>query len=428
MVKWRKLLYFVPLIFIVCLVFVLNLFFVINREEKTEFENLPRIELYSDGLTIEQIYKNGKTETYDATVYFPDDGLYQEIELKGRGNSTFRPDKMPFQIKFTKKTDLFGMGKAKKWILLANYYDSTEIRNAVAFYLERLLGETYALNGKYVELYFNGENHGLYYLTPKIEIAKNRVDLRDSLGVIAEFDTYHNANKLCFKTETGGCLTISDSVSKDNQDRAMEGLIKTYDAAVMAAKSGDYPKVSKLIDIESFAIYYLLSEFTVDPDAYATSFYLYKDGDNDELHAGPGWDYDYAFGNRRWRAAIEEDFFSPNNKQFQRHWVFDRFEYYDQASNSIKTNIPHDLFSKLLYYLIDMPEFLSEVKIIYRDRMMGKGEEIISFIKSISSELKDYCLYDNSRLDFNDYFSELFALIDWINLRFEHFDKEYGGL
>ena len=68
------------------------------------------------------------------------------MQLKGRGNTTFLKEKMPFQIKFPEKVDLFGMGKSKKWILLANYYDSTEVRNSVAFYIERLLGEKYALN------------------------------------------------------------------------------------------------------------------------------------------------------------------------------------------------------------------------------------------------------------------------------------------
>ena len=156
MVKWRKLLYFAPLILAVCFVFVLNLLFVINHGKSPISPSLPRLELYSEGLTVSEIYKNGKNITYEATAFFPDDGLYQEIELKGRGNSTFVADKIPFQIKFSKKVDLFGMGKSKKWILLANYYDETQLRNAVAFYLERELGEQYALNGQYVEIIWVG--------------------------------------------------------------------------------------------------------------------------------------------------------------------------------------------------------------------------------------------------------------------------------
>ena len=39
------------------------------------------------------------------------------------------------QIKFDSKTDLLGMGKAKKWILLANYWDKTLMRNAVTYHL-----------------------------------------------------------------------------------------------------------------------------------------------------------------------------------------------------------------------------------------------------------------------------------------------------
>ena len=43
--------------------------------------------------------------------------------------------KKPYKLKFDKKVDLFGNGKAKTWVLLANYSDKSMIRNHMAFLL-----------------------------------------------------------------------------------------------------------------------------------------------------------------------------------------------------------------------------------------------------------------------------------------------------
>ena len=46
-----------------------------------------------------------------------------DIKIRGRGNSTWFAPKKPYRIKLDKKTDLFGMGNNKDYVLLANYYD-----------------------------------------------------------------------------------------------------------------------------------------------------------------------------------------------------------------------------------------------------------------------------------------------------------------
>ena len=46
-----------------------------------------------------------------------------DMSMKGRGNTTWGLPKKPYQIKLDSKQDILGMGKAKKWVLLANYGD-----------------------------------------------------------------------------------------------------------------------------------------------------------------------------------------------------------------------------------------------------------------------------------------------------------------
>lgn len=43
------------------------------------------------------------------------------IEIKGRGNMSWSYSKKPYKIKLNSKVDMFGMGKNKHWVLLANF-------------------------------------------------------------------------------------------------------------------------------------------------------------------------------------------------------------------------------------------------------------------------------------------------------------------
>lgn len=64
-----------------------------------------------------------------------DDLAAADIEIAGRGNSTWGYPKKPYKIKFDKRTEVLGMPEHKRWVLLANYIDRTLLRNDVAFYL-----------------------------------------------------------------------------------------------------------------------------------------------------------------------------------------------------------------------------------------------------------------------------------------------------
>ena len=356
-----------PLIIALICAFSYNAYKIYNYVHPS-VSSFPVFEIANEGYTFEEIYNNGKEQRYDASLAIDSLNFYQTIELKGRGNSTFLKDKMPFQIKFADKIDLYGLGKARKWVLLANIYDPSHLRTSVAYYLEHMLDEDYALDGKFVELHYNGENKGLYFLSQKIEISKSRVDLRDPLGIIVEYDAIHNGNKKCYKPKYGRCLTVSDVVAEDNTELAMADFMNSFNTVMEAAKNGDYETVKRYADIDSLVKYFLLNEFAVNPDAYGSSFYLYKDGPDDKIHAGPGWDFDFAFGNRRWCCVPDEDFYLPTETMFQRRWL-------DGA------------ILRLYYWLMDNTDFISDVRRVYQSQMAGKKDELIAFIMKTTDEI-----------------------------------------
>ena len=99
--------------------------------------------------------------------------------IKGHGNSTWHQPKKPYNIKFDERTDLFGNGPAKTWVLIANYLDPSMIRNYMSYSVAEALGVEYTTTVQFANLVLNGEYQGLYLVTEKIQIGENRVDIRD---------------------------------------------------------------------------------------------------------------------------------------------------------------------------------------------------------------------------------------------------------
>lgn len=99
--------------------------------------------------------------------------------MKGRGNSTWGKAKKPYNIKLDSKAELFGMEKAKSWCLIANYEDLSLLRNQIVYALGADIGMEETPDCRSVDLYINGEYMGVYLVTEKVEIDKNRVDITD---------------------------------------------------------------------------------------------------------------------------------------------------------------------------------------------------------------------------------------------------------
>ena len=136
-----------------------------NAQESTI--EVPQIRITTangNGCTLE------KADGYvDATVSIKDtDGslLEDSAVFKVRGNSTALAGihKKAFTFKFPKKKDVLGMGKGKKWALLANTFDPTLMRNYIAFDLAQKLGIEYTSNQKVVELWVDNSFRGCYLL------------------------------------------------------------------------------------------------------------------------------------------------------------------------------------------------------------------------------------------------------------------------
>ena len=275
---------------------------------------LPSLYIALDGVTLDTVHQD-KSVKYAGTAVTLTDTANEENDLhvtnatfKGRGNSSWVCyEKKGYQIKFDKKTSVLGMAKAKKWVLLANASDDSMMRNKLSFSLADQLGMTYVPHSAFVDLWINGEYRGTYLVCEKVELGTTRLNLNDPKGVLMEQDEAFYASEDIWieNHSTGKHFVVKESVTEDDPALLQEA-VKDFDDALNAvmAYMATTPNetitldaLSRYIDVDSFLQYYLVNEFTLNRESSTTSFYWYKDGEQDVLHLGPVWDFDTCMGN-----------------------------------------------------------------------------------------------------------------------------------
>jgi len=348
-------------------------------------------ELTEAGLPILRIdtasgdYVRSRLDYVDATMVFENLGAYPDedhmytedggaaIEIRGRGNSTWNngyPDgkpntlpgdthtrKVPYNIKLAKKTDLFGMGKSKKWVLLANYMDRTNLRNKLIFDLSGRMGMTYP-QSVFINLVLNGEYMGVYALCEKVDIdlfegavtdfedyaedfakgvAKQyghdedwQSDFEDELcenlswltedtykgyrvadfvdlsdvstegGYLIEYDGYADEDSF-FTTKHGVPLKVSNLEYIKSNPEVFNNLKAYFNEFEEALFSDTFYNTqgkhySEYLDMQSFVDYYILNALILNVEFGYKSMYMVL-GTDGKITLGPCWDYDWSSGN-----------------------------------------------------------------------------------------------------------------------------------
>ncbi len=214
-----------------------------------------------------------------------------DVEIKGRGNSTWSFPKKPFNISLedSHQKSLLGLPEAEKFCMLANWRDRTRIRNAVALEIARRTSMEWTPQGRFVDLVLDDDWHGNYYLTEKVEPEKLNLGKQGFMLFIDDhYDkTYRFRSK--FKDLPVNIL-IADDVSLD---AATFKQIRDFFDQIEASLYYGVGNWNEYIDIQSFCDWFLIHELTgTDEPSDPKGIYTYCRGDG-VLHAGPCWDFDY---------------------------------------------------------------------------------------------------------------------------------------
>lgn len=248
----------------------------------------------------------------------------QPMKIRLRGNSTSAPEKKPFKIKFNNKVSIFGLPEAKDWVLLANYFDKSNLRNYLAYLTaNKLENLDFQPSSIFVDVYLNNEYFGLYLLCEQIEVNEGRVDIENnysSTGIssfLIEADIraqeehpgmedlcYIKTNYYTFSFKYPDNDDYLEALEQNNQVYINEYLnniswLKDFLLTVEEAiTSKEYYEFSEYIDVESFVDYYLVQEFFKNVDIGALSQFYVIDQSQDKVRisCGPVWDFDIAAG------------------------------------------------------------------------------------------------------------------------------------
>lgn len=291
---------------------------------------LPSVQIQLDGVTLDDIHEDKSKKFRGSTVRITEaDGTvdveaWNNVEMKGRGNSTWRLyEKKGYQIKFAKETAVLGMDPASKWVLLANASDDSMVRTRIVYDAARQMGMGFVPELEYVDLWVDGDYRGTYLIGEKVEVGSSRLDLQDPLGTLFERDDafYEDEPHWVCNEYLNAYFVQKDSVS--GKDELIQKTLEDFSGRVdrlmsylYSTPSGEVTlqKLSEMIDVDSFAMYYLINEYTLNRESLSTSFYWYTDGMQDVIHLGPIWDFDTCMGND---GANNTDSYSHNSLLFR---------------------------------------------------------------------------------------------------------------
>lgn len=314
-------------------------------------EGIPSLHISTESGSMDAVHAD-KSHKEPAGIVISWDGkiiLEKELEyIKGRGNATWTYAKKPYNIKFDKKTSLFGMDKAKKWTLLANCVDETLMRNHTALSLAEKLGIPFTSEHIFVDLYINNDYYGNYILCESVEVGDGRVEITDltdatedanpeidieecelggaqeknynrlapgtqkwadipndpediSGGYLLEYelpDRYVNEISGFITTRRQTVVVKEPEYASEAQVRYISSMYQEFEDALFSENGYNAlgKHYSEYIDYESFVRMYVFQEYVKNLDAAMTSFYIYKDAGSDKFVAAPVWDFDEALG------------------------------------------------------------------------------------------------------------------------------------
>ena len=277
---------------------------VTNEEIVADQLSMPivAIDTLGNSVNSKDSYTDAKITIYNENGNIDTDN--SDISIRLRGNITLRVDKKSYKFKFPKKANPLelGDGAAKSWNLVANYFDTSLMRNMAAYHLGDILnGMPYSANSRSVEVYVDGKYQGVYLLTEAVNVSKSRInitenpDLVEDNGYLVEMSFYDCDNPFFIEHQqydVKSDLSEDESISKQ-QVEYISGYI---DDALKALKSNDKEQAAQYIDIPSLVDNYIANEICKNVDSGWDSYYISKDAGG-KLTFNPMWDYDLALGN-----------------------------------------------------------------------------------------------------------------------------------
>ena len=297
------------------------------------------------------------------------------VKLRGRGNSSWvrGPEKRPLRLRFyVPRAMLDSEHKAQDWVLIANLFDMSLLRNYAAFYLAGLLDGIYwSPFSRFVHLYINNDYAGVYQVADERDIGPGRADLiYHEEPELSEYLFEMDGSVRYWTEERGGIedidfFAVDDRAFRirfpkaDNQNGHLEYLREFTLNADRLIRSHDYQAVASVIDIESMIDYYIIMELFKNIDVGSRSIFLQLKGQGEDrrMYFGPVWDFDRSAGNTLYWTEARHIFAGHYNMWFKEMLEMpEMVDLITERWNQIKDNEIEDMIISTAYLAYNYQE------------------------------------------------------------------------
>lgn len=260
--------------------------------------------------------------------------------FKGRGNNTWEMDKKGYSISLQNSQNFLKLGETRNWVLLANAQDYSLIRNQVFMDLAKDLGVKYAGGIEPVDLFVDGEYRGSYSLAKRVEVGEASVNIRNGSDFLFRWgmptDIAIDLDTKAFRHEESRVVEVLGKTSAAQKAQAVD-IAQRIISEIEEESSSQFLED---VDLESFALYYWIQEFSKNTDSTSRSFYTVWSADTEKMYACPIWDMDRTVG-------VIEPFERPADYLYPTGYTVRQEEWF----------VP----------LFQHPEFVAEVERVYED-------------------------------------------------------------
>lgn len=372
--------------------------------------DVPRIDISVEG-GYTQIHYN-KDTYYNATISIIGNGMYdyfyENVKIKGRGNSTWSYPKKPYRLKFNEKRKPFGLTNGKSWVLLANYQDGSFLSNPIAFKIGQLVGAQYTNHAVPVDLYMDGKYVGSYVFTEKVGFANNSVDIDEDLGVsvMLELDEYYDETYKFRSANFNLPVNLKEPDLSDFSSmlasQKLANIKDEFDAFESALANNE--SIEPYIDLDAAARFMLANDIVLGQEiGHPKSAYLWREditNPDSKFILGPMWDYDWAYG-----YETKHDYCTENYSAS----MFASSMYNKAGYRFYSALYNHKEFKKHYYRV--WKEFVEK----------GHIQEVIDFVESYYSYAASSFSNDNSVwYKYYDYASAVTRTQEWLRKRHDY--------
>lgn len=255
---------------------------------------IPRIDINTEGgakIESKEEYINAQLTIGNTPEY----GSYHgDLEIRGRGNCTWTDyPKKPYKLKFKEKVSINGLPANKDWVLLADYTDRSLMRTACMAEISKIVGLPYTINYTFADVFINGDYQGTYYVTDQVEKGKERVNISDD-GFLIEDDKYYKDESIYFTTDKKQInYTFKYPKKLKASDESYLWIQSFINNVEEALYSGDETSYLDLIDIDTFARWFIIEELLGN---YDSNVYYVLGDRNQKLQMYPVWDAEWSLG------------------------------------------------------------------------------------------------------------------------------------